>query len=361
MSDKPDRESQTEEPTDKRLSEAREKGNVPSSSEVPLAASFVALAGLVVMAAQPLSTAIAAQLGRLFDEIGPRHLESQHDVRSIFFNVSEFMLIPILPLVLVMIAAGIAAAVIQNPPSVSFDRLAPDFSRISPMAGLNRIYGARARVDFTKAAVKLFGGMALIWNWFEREKDKLALLIAYEPQSVGKTLIDALAQLIIEITVLCVCIAAADWYFARARWRRELRMTKEEVKREHKEAERDPALKNKMRSLALSRVRTRMMAAVPKATVIITNPTHLAIALRFVRSENDAPIVVAKGADLVALRIREIAAEHDIPIIEDRPLARAMFDAVKVDQKIPTQFYKAVAVIIHHLSRKLLVGSTPQA
>ena len=166
--------------------------------------------------------------------------------------------------------------------------------------------------------------------------------------------------MVVDIALLLGAIAVFDLVRTRFKWRRDLRMTKEEVKRERKEAEGDPLVKSRMRMLAISRVRARMMASVPKASVVIVNPTHLSIALRFVREKDDAPVVVAKGKDLVALRIREIAALHDIPVIENRPLVRAMFDQVEVDARIPVQFYKAVAVIINQISRRGALARSPQ-
>src|SRR5262249_15260262 len=145
-------------------------------------------------------------------------------------------------------------------------------------------------------------------------------------------------------------------------WRRELRMTRQELKDEHKQADGDPIVKARLRSLARDRARKRMIARVPQATVIIANPTHYAIALRYVRTENHAPLVVAKGQDLIALKIREIAEKHGIPVVEDKLLARSLYDKVQIDQLIPPEFYRAVAnVILYLMSRgRPLQGSTPQ-
>ena len=151
------------------------------------------------------------------------------------------------------------------------------------------------------------------------------------------------------IAGLTLVLVVVDLLWSRIHWRKELRMSREELKEEMKQAEGRPEVKARMRTIGRARARKRMMAAVPQATLVITNPTHYAVALRYVRSEGGAPKVLAKGADLLALRIREIAGLHSIPIVEDKPLARSLHDNVQVDQLIPPQFYKAVAEIIYYL------------
>jgi flagellar biosynthetic protein FlhB len=159
-------------------------------------------------------------------------------------------------------------------------------------------------------------------------------------------------RLFIAVIVATMLLVVVDLVWSRVFWRRELRMTRQEIKDEHKQSDGDPIIKARLRSLARDRARKRMMAQVPRATVVIANPTHYAIALRYVRTENSAPLVVAKGMDLVALRIRKIAEEHEIPVVEDKLLARSLYDKVEVDQLIPPEFYKAVAnVILYLMSR----------
>jgi flagellar biosynthetic protein FlhB len=153
-------------------------------------------------------------------------------------------------------------------------------------------------------------------------------------------------RIVSAICIATIVLVAIDLAWARFSWRRELRMTKQEIKDEHKQSEGDPLVKARLRSLARDRMRKRMIAAVPRATLVVANPTHFAVALRYVREEGGAPLVVAKGQDLIALRIREVAAEHGIPVIEDKALARSLYKTVEVDKMIPPEFYKAVAEIV---------------
>jgi flagellar biosynthetic protein FlhB len=360
MSDEPDRESQTEEPTERRMQAARERGDLPMSAEVPLAASLAGLAALVTLLGHSTIARLTSLLASLLDHVGDLRLDAAADAHEILLNIGTALLLVTAPLVGIVIVIGIAASLAQNPPALAMDRILPDVTRLSPMKGFGKIYGARARVDLAKAIFKLAGGFVVVWVWFESERDTLLAASNYAAETITTSILDSARHLLVDLATFAAVVGAGDWMWSRMRWRISLRMTKVEVKREHKESEGDPQLRARMRAMNAARLRSHMMSAVPKATLIIANPTHLAIALRFVRSMDDAPVVLAKGRDLMALRIREIAAAHDIPIIEDRPLARAMFDLVEVEAKIPTQFFKAVAVIIHHVSRRGAMGFGPR-
>jgi flagellar biosynthetic protein FlhB len=170
-----------------------------------------------------------------------------------------------------------------------------------------------------------------------------------DPSLLPELMLTMAIRLVSAIAIATIVLVAADLLWARFKWRSDLKMTKQEVKEEYKQMEGDPMVKARMRSLAQDRSRKRMLAAVPKATFVIANPTHYAIALRYERSEANAPIVVAKGQDLIALKIREIAEKSGVPVIEDKPLARSMYNHVEVDRMIPPDFYKAVAQILFYI------------
>jgi flagellar biosynthetic protein FlhB len=208
------------------------------------------------------------------------------------------------------------------------------------------LFSIRAQVEFLKAAFKLavvgFIGFILLRS----ARDDVLLAMFMEPGGVPELARSMVMKLLSAMVVAIIVLAAADLVWSRVFWQRDLRMTRQEVKDEVKQAEGDPILKGKLRSLARDRSRKRMMAAVPRATLVIANPTHFAVALRYVREEGGAPMVIAKGQDLLALKIREVAESHDIPVIEDKLLARSLYQAVEVDKLIPPEFYKAVAEII---------------
>ena len=352
MSDEPDRDSQTEEPTEKRIREAKERGDTPVSSEVSLAASLLVLAGAGIFMASRIALEMGTWLASLFEHLSDFRLENGAELESLASHIASFVGVALIPVAAALMLSGIVTCLGQSGLVIGWDKLAPSFGRLSPARGLSKIFGRGARGELLKSLGKIAIGGGVVYVWFRSEWRILLAASGTEEQGLPGTMIAGLTRLFVTAGLVHSIIAFADLMWVRIRWRVEHRMSKEEVKREHRESDMDPALKSKMRALSNARARRRMMAAVPTATVIIANPTHLAIALRFVRERDAAPVVVAKGADQIALRIRERAAAHNVPIIEDRPLARAMYEMVELDKPIPIQFYKAVAVIIHHLSRR---------
>ncbi len=349
MAEATDKESKTEEPTEKKIADAVEKGNVPRSRELSV---FASLLGVLVAAAflvGPQSLGLAGSMMILLDHPGGFSLETGTDTTGLLWAVFGEMAKFLMPIVLMLMLAGLAAAFFQNAPNIALDQIRPKWSRVSPGAGWKRIFGGPGMVEFAKSLFK-FGAIAMV----------CVIMLGSERSAVsGAALLDptalpdlALSLVIRLLSAICVAIAimvAGDIVWSRIRWRNDLRMTRQELKDEFKQSEGDPLIKSRLRSLARDRARRRMIAAVPQATVIIANPTHFAVALKYDRNKGGAPLVVAKGADLIALRIREIASRHSVPIIEDKPLARALYDAVDVGQWIPPEFYRAVARILHLL------------
>ena len=214
------------------------------------------------------------------------------------------------------------------------------------------MFAIDGQIEFLKAFAKFLLVSVVIAIVLSNDLQSVIQTLFIEPAAVGSLTLGMISRLIAGSLVAFGVLTAGDLVWSRFRWRRDLRMTKQEVKDEFKQAEGDPFFKAKRRSLALDRSRRRMIAAVPKATLVIANPTHYAIALRYVREEGGAPVVIAKGQDLIALKIREIAENNNIPVIEDKALARSMYDHVEVSQLIPAEFYKAVAELIHFLQSR---------
>jgi flagellar biosynthetic protein FlhB len=250
-----------------------------------------------------------------------------------------------------ILISGIAAAFLQNAPRLLLNRIMPDFSRVSPSAGLGRLFSSQALIEFLKGIVKI--GVAGFAAYTAIGGITSGLLAIQSPPDAVPELIRHLCLRAASVCALLTSvIAAIDVLLARRAWRRNLMMTKQELKEEMKQAEGDQALKARLRMIARSRIRRRMMANIPKATLVVTNPTHYAVALRYIRNEDAAPKVLAKGQDKLALAIREKAEEHNIPIIENKSLARSLFEATEVDELIPPEFYKAVAELIIYLDSK---------
>ena len=214
------------------------------------------------------------------------------------------------------------------------------------------MFGPKGWTEFFKSMLKIVAVGVVVAAILAGQRYVLAtamfLDVADLPQRILKLCVDVVAAVLVATLV----VAAADLAWARIHWRRDQRMSRYEIKEELKQTEGDRLVKARLRSLRLDRSRKRMLSAVPKATMVVVNPTHYAVAMRYVRQEGGAPIVLAKGVDLVALKIREIAEQHRIPIVEDKPLARSLYDAVAVDSAIPPEFYRAVAEIVHLIQEK---------
>jgi flagellar biosynthetic protein FlhB len=262
----------------------------------------------------------------------------------------------LLPTVILLTAAGVLASVAQSPPRIVPDRILPDASRISVRNGFRRVFGARGWTEFLKSLVKLAAVIAVAMMMLIGQKAVLLTAMETDPGMLPERVLDLAVKTIAAVLVATVAVAAADLAWSRILWRRDHRMSKQELKEELRQAEGDRMIKARLRSLRLDRSRKRMLSAVPRATMVVVNPTHYAVAMRYVRAEGGAPIVVAKGADFIALKIRSIAEDHAIPVIEDKPLARSLYAAVDVDRPIPAEFYRAVAEIVHLIQQRKAHG-----
>ncbi len=349
MSEQPDKDSQTEDASEKKISDAVEKGNVPFSRETALFASLLGiLAVLTFFVTNPVRV-LTSELTHFLDDPAGFKLQNSEDAVALAWGLLMMLGQFLLPAVLVLGAAGLAASLFQNTPRLVLDRIQPKFSRVSPAAGWSRIFGAQGHIEFGKSAFKFLAISIIVGMLLYSEQGRVMNAMYSEPLLLPSVMLSLATRLVSAVCVSTIVLVAVDLVWARLKWRTDLRMSKQEVKDEHKQAEGDPLVKARMRSLALQRARQRMISAVPKATLVIANPTHYAIALYYDRQKGGAPLVVAKGADLIALKIREIAERCSIPVIEDKPLARAMYDAIEVDQWIPAEFYRPIAKILYFI------------
>jgi flagellar biosynthesis protein FlhB len=353
MADGADRDSKTEEPTEKKLRDAVEQGNVPFSREAATLTSFLGILFVTSFFFVGNVARFNLVLRRYLDNPAAWSLENSADAVALFEDLIYEAARLLIPVVVVLTTAGMLASFLQNAPSVVLDRIKPQLSRLSIARGWSRLMGRQGQVEFLKSLFK-FGVLTLLAFIMLRagQKDVLSAMFM-EPSTLPALILTMATRLVCMIIVATIALVAADLVWSRVFWQHELRMTRQEVKDEHKQSDGDPIVKGRLRSLARDRQRKRMIAAVQRATLVITNPTHYAVALRYVREEGGAPMVVAKGQDLIALKIREVAMQHDVPIFEDKALARSLYKAVEVDKMIPTEFYKAVAAIVYFiLARK---------
>lgn len=360
MAEKPDKDSKTEEATEKKIRDSIEKGQQPFAREVPVVGSFLAILVFMIFLAQPGAVHLGGFLSMFLERPEAWSLATEHDAvllyRQVFLEIAKLLA----GLMALLIGVGVAASVLQNVPRFVLDRVQPKLSRVSPKEGWSRLFGQKGLVEFLKSLGKLLlAGAVLAFAMREAQMRLLSGMITY-PEAFGSVIRDIAIEIVVSITIIMVVLAVIDVLWSRFHWRQDLRMTRQEVKDEMKQAEGDPIMRARLRSLQRDRARRRMMADVPKATLVIANPTHYAIALRYVREENAAPVVVAKGKDLVALRIREIAEANEIPVFEDVALARSMYDQVSVDNLIPPQFYQAVAELVRVLYASKAAPAAPR-
>jgi flagellar biosynthetic protein FlhB len=344
MAEEPDKSSKTEPPSGKRLDEARRKGEVPKSPEVASFLALCATVGVVLIGGGWLTRSIGSGLLPFIDHPADFDLSGGGAL-----DVLRMALGAAVPALLVLAAAalaGIAGNLAQHGFMFTPAKLMPDPSKLIPTQGLKRLFGLDNLVNFFKGALKLTAFCVLAWVLLKPKAGYLPQLAGLDPAAILPISAKLLQSLLIGVLVLSGLIAGADWFWQRYRFMERMRMSREELKEEHKDAEGDPHVKAKIKQTRVTRARRRMMQNVPNATVVVTNPTHYAVALRYVAGETAAPVCVAKGLDLVALKIREVAAEHKVPVIEDPPLARALYAAIEVDESIPHEHYQAVAKII---------------
>ncbi|MCC0045031.1 MAG: flagellar biosynthesis protein FlhB [Brucellaceae bacterium] len=346
MSEKPDKESKTEDASEKKIRDTIEKGKLPFAREAPIFASFTAILLFAIFFAEQSTARMANFLALFLEKPEDWPLGTERDVilimQIVMFECGKVLA----ALMLLLVSAAVAASILQNTPRFVLERIKPQLSRISPKEGFGRIFGAQGFAELLKSLGKLtFAGIILAIA-MRNAQSVLISGMSTHPAVFGFVINDIAKEILIAITLVMLVIAAADILWSRFHWLQDLRMTRQEVKDELKQTVGDPIVRMRMRSLQRDRARQRMMSAVPTATLVIANPTHYAIALRYVREENDAPVVVAKGQDLVALKIREIAEENGVPVFENVALARSMYKQVSIDSLIPAQFYQAVAELV---------------
>jgi len=350
MADEQDKSQQTEEPTSKRLEQARESGDVVKSSEVT---SFVLLAGgTLAIAMFGHSTALAlAKLLTMFIEQPEQMSVDGAGLASLMRGLLLHLALILAPFMGVMVLASLAGHVLQSRPAIVPDKIKPDFSKLSIPAGLARMFGPEGWMNLLKGLIKIaIVGMA-IWTQLWPERGALESVLSQSPGGVVGDMNHLLFKVLTAALSALLVIAGLDYFLQRFRFMQRNRMSKQEIKEEYRQNEGDPAVKAKVRQIRQERARKRMMTAVPTATVVIMNPTHYAVALKYESGKTQAPICVAKGIDALALRIRAVAEEHDVPVIENPPLARALHASVEIDEAVPPEHYKAVAQVIGYVMR----------
>jgi flagellar biosynthetic protein FlhB len=345
-----DDDDRTEEPSQRKLEQAREKGDIIYSPEVGAALSLIATTALIAFLSGPMASRMAQSFVG-FIAMPDQYSADSGSLRAIAFSVAIKMLAVFGFAALALAGAALASRYLQDRPTFTAQRLSPSIDKLDPMKGFKRVYGKAAFASFLKSLAKLgIVGAAMVWALWPNDA-ALQQSSLLDPHAILPYVRDRAVALMMALAGAAAVLAITDYVFTRQSYMKKQRMSRREIKEEMRQSEGDPIVRARLRQIRNERSRKRMLASVPQASVVITNPTHYAVALRYERGETPAPVCLAKGVDAVAQRIREVAEEHDIPIVENPPLARALFATADVDEPIPREHFEAVAKVIGFVMR----------
>ena len=347
MADEPDKSEKTEDPSEKKLDDAHKRGDVAKSQELTTWFMMVGTAFVFALLAPFTASSLMGQLKMIM--LNADQIEVGGPGFAAFWQglSGTVLVVAIVPLLLMAFFA-LAANLVQHKPVWSIDPIKPKFSKVSPLQGAKRLFSSEALVNFAKGIAKLSIVSIIMFLVMWPERDRLDTIITADPSMIMPVFQEMGIKIIMGTLAVITVVAGLDFMYQRNKWWEKQKMTIKEIRDEYKQMEGDPKVKAKIRQLRAERGRKRMMAAVPEASVVITNPTHYAIALKYEKGMG-APICLAKGTDAVALKIREVAGEHEIPIVENPPLARALHATVEVEEEIPAEHFKAVAQVIGYV------------
>ena len=338
------KDDKTEEATPRKKSDSRKKGQVARSKEIGLTMTLLASTLVIAVLGGYVGTSLGSTMVAFLNDYINTSLNYSSVNKILFITVWRIAVV-FLPIAIPILAIGILANMAQTRGLITFETLKPDFSKLNPINGFKRMFSARSVMELLKdtAIVSIVGYVG-----YKFIKDNYMYILSLgqlDCRAVAKAIGSLAVGIFFRITLIMLIIAIIDYMFQRYQYNKDLKMSKQEIKEEFKQDEGDPQIKSKRRQKQRELAMRRMMQEVPKATVVVTNPTHVAVALKYEDGQN-APVLVAKGLNAVALKIKEIAKDNDVPIIENRPLARLIYKEVEIDMEIPAEMYQAVAEIL---------------
>ncbi|MEC9347256.1 MAG: flagellar biosynthesis protein FlhB [Pseudomonadota bacterium] len=350
MADDQDKSQKTEQPTEQRLRQAREKGQVAKSTEVGHWFMMVGTAAMLVYLVGHAGRMLYTDLTAFLASPDLIVLESE-SMQGLLADVALDIALAIGPIMGLLMVLAVVGTMVQHPIQFTAEKIKPDFKKISPLAGAKRLFSANSLVEFAKGIAKLLivgiVAFSLVWP----DVAALPQLVQIDPLGVLDFVRRESLQMVGGVLAVMTFIAGADFAYQKWKMNRDLMMSKQDIKDEMKQSEGDPVVKQRIRAIRMERARRRMIAEVPKAAVVIANPTHFAVALKYDMEAMAAPVCVAKGIDAVALKIREVAEQNGVPVVVNPPLARALHAVVDLEDEIPTEHYKAVAEVISYVMR----------
>ncbi|CAN5863561.1 flagellar biosynthesis protein FlhB [soil metagenome] len=340
----------TEAPTQRKLDDAREQGQVARSPDLAAPLDLIAAAGLFWFLGPMLVSACAEVVRVLLSPDAGVWLSSEQAIQAVSWSLLRIIVIAG-PIMLLITLAAAAVQVQQVKLHLTAIPLMPKLERLNPIAGFQRLLSLRSAVKTTVSLIKLCVMLAVVWAVTRAHADELAILPTLGAVEAFHAMARIVLQVIAWILALMLALGVADWMYQKWQHEKDLRMTRQEIKDERKMMDGDPEMKARRQRIGREIAMQRAKTEVPKADVVITNPTHFAVALKYDQLRSAAPVVVAKGEDFMAFRIRELAAAHGIPIVERPPLARAIYANTKVGQQIKAELFEAVAEVLAYVYR----------
>ena len=341
----------TEKPTPKKLADARKKGQIAQSREIPSALILLTSLTVFFFGGHAMAKQLADLMQISFRNLGGGWIENAGSVSQMMGWLFDQTMSLLMPMMIALLVTGIVANVAQFGFNLKEDLMSPDFKKLNPISGVKRLVSLKSFVELIKSIFKI-GFVGLIaYLMLRRELITIPTLIHMEVIDTAAYMGEVAFKIAFFVCLGLIVLATADFAYQRWQHQKDLMMTKQEVKEERKQSDGDPQVKSRIRSMQMEMAQRRMMEAIPTADVVITNPTHFAIAIKFDPEEMAAPQVVAKGADYIALRIREIASENDVPLVENKPLARTLYRSTEIGDFIPEELYRAVAEVLAYVYR----------
>ncbi len=339
----------TEQPTGKKLEDARKEGNVPQSKEITIAVtlvvSFFSLKLLYPLVQTQVMSVLTDQIGNVS---GIQRL-SISDLQDMYIKYSLRYAIAAFPLLLIVGFAGAVITLAQTRLLVNFKSLKPKFDRMNPVQGIKKLFSLKGLIEVLKSVLKIILLIGIIYITIRDKLNIMPKLIDSTIEDVALFTANVISDIIIKVLIAFLAIAVGDYFYQRFQYIKNLRMTKQEVKEEYKNIEGDPQIKGRIKQKQREMANRRMLQDVPSADVVIKNPTHFAVALKYDREKQGAPLVIAKGQDNLALKIIETAEKNEVAVVENIPLARALYAAVDIGMEIPKEFYNPVAEVLAHI------------
>ena len=342
-------QEKTEQPTPKKVADARKKGTVAQSREIPSAIILLTSLGFFFFSGSWMFSSMSEFMGGTFRNIGSFRIHDITTASTLSITILKNVLSIILPFMLAVVVAGIVANIVQIGFLFTPEPFSPKLSKFNPVKGIKKLFSLKSFVELVKSLIKItfVGGIAYLT--ITTELKTIPTLMQMDIKDIISFIGITSFKICLYVSVALIIMAVLDYAYQKYEHTKSLKMTKQEVKDENKQTEGDPRVKARIRSIQIEMSRRRMMESVPEADVVITNPTHLAIALKFDSEKMIAPKIVAKGAGKIAERIREIAGENHVPIVENKPLARTLFKIAEIGDYIPAELYQAVAEVLAYV------------